>query len=68
MKVTYKDVANIRQVHIHFHKEERLGTGTIKFEYPCSFKAQNQEADLDILIPLVWIPVSIMVGHHAVCS
>ena len=49
VKVTYKDVAIVGRVHIHFHKEERLGTGSIKFENLCSFKAHNQEADLDIL-------------------
>ena len=49
MKVTCKDVAIVGRVPIHFHKEERLGTGAIKFENLCSFKAQNQEADLDIL-------------------
>ena len=49
MKVTYKDVAIVGRVHIHFHKEERLGTESIKFENLCSFKAYNQEADLDIL-------------------
>ena len=43
VKVTYKDVAIVGRVPLHFHKEERLGTNL------CSFKAQNQEADLDIL-------------------
>ena len=46
---SYKDVAIVGRVPIHFHKEERLGTGAIKFENLCSFKAQDQEADLDIL-------------------
>ena len=49
VNVTYKDVAIVGRVPIHFHKEERLGTGTITFENLCIFKAQNQEADLDIL-------------------
>ncbi len=49
VKVTYKDVAIVGRVPIHFHKQERLGTEAIKFENLCSFKAQNQEANLDIL-------------------
>ena len=49
VKVTYKDVAIVGRVPLHFHKEERSGTWAIKFENLCSFKAQNQEADLDIL-------------------
>ena len=49
VKVTYKDVAIVGRVPIYFHKQERLGTEAIKFENLCSFKAQNQEANLDIL-------------------
>ena len=49
VKGTYKDIAIVGRVPIHFRKEERLGTGAIKFKNLCSFKAQNQEADLDIL-------------------
>ena len=39
VKVTCKDVAIVRRVPIHFHKEERLGTGAIMFENLFSFKA-----------------------------
>ena len=44
MKVTYKDVAIVGRVPIHFHKEERLGTGAIKFENLCSFNGQESRS------------------------
>ena len=46
VKVTYKDVAIVGRVPIHFHKEERLGTGAIKFENLCSLRPRIKKLTL----------------------
>ena len=48
VKVTFKDIAMVGRVPIHYRKEESIGMNAVKYEQLYNMKARDETADLDI--------------------